>query len=74
MSEDCRRYREWLPTHTAGAVTGPSRKTHGHRRQSRRAEERHHGTHQDRLIKKMRLRGIVDYDTVVRKPCVRKPC
>ena len=24
--------------------------------------ERHHGTHQDRLIKKMRLRGIVEYE------------
>ncbi len=25
--------------------------------------ERHHGTHQDRLVKKMRLAGIVDYET-----------
>lgn len=24
--------------------------------------ERHHGTHQDRLVKKMRLRGIADYE------------
>ena len=28
--------------------------------------ERHHGTHQDRLIKKMRLRGIVDYEAANR--------
>ncbi len=28
--------------------------------------ERHHGTHQDRLIKKMRLRGIVEYEAANR--------
>ena len=28
--------------------------------------ERHHGTHQDRLIKKTRLRGIVDYEAANR--------
>lgn len=28
--------------------------------------ERHHGTHQDRLVKKMRLRGIADYEAANR--------
>ena len=28
--------------------------------------ERHHGTHQDRLIKKMRLEGIADYEAAKR--------
>lgn len=28
--------------------------------------ERHHGTHQDRLIKKMRLKGIADYEAANR--------
>ena len=28
--------------------------------------ERHHGTHQDRLIKKMRLEGIADYEAANR--------
>ena len=28
--------------------------------------ERHHGTHQDRLVKKMRLAGIADYETANR--------
>ena len=28
--------------------------------------ERHHGTHQDRMIKKMRLKGIADYEAANR--------
>src|SRR5712692_3398875 len=33
--------------------------------------ERNHGTHQDRLVKKLRLRGICDYQSPTNKAAVR---